>query len=75
MIMQSRANHRILLSAIVAGVARWEPVCDMNFSRRGNVCVNEMRHSTCLDDSGCPILSDVILRSLRKAMTEKLFKE
>ena len=62
-------DHTLLLSALVAGVARWEPLCG---GPSGEVCVGGMRYFARLDEAGCPRLSDPIRGALQAAMSRRV---
>lgn len=47
-------NSELLLSALVAGTARFEK---FSADERGQVCINSVRSCCCLDGFGLPIIT------------------
>ena len=56
----------LLLRAIVAGKARWESFVEGGI--RGEVCVNGLRCSAELDETGCPLVNEHLAGLLYKAV-------
>ena len=54
----------LLLRAMVAGKARWEPFA--GDASKGEVCVGGMRYSTELDETGCPLVHEALSSALYK---------
>jgi hypothetical protein len=51
-------DHAIVLREMAAGRMRWEPY--PHDPNRGELCFNGLRHSTRLDEFGCPEITDVL---------------
>ena len=65
----SAYDHAILLDAMISGVARWEPF--EGSSEKGEVCVNGLRYTTCLDEFRCPQLTSNLRAEIIRAIKKK----
>ena len=64
----ARFNRTLLLRAMTAGKARWEPFQQDADSKSGEVCVGGLRFSTQLDEAGCPFVHEPLGAALYKAV-------
>lgn len=61
-------SDRLLLAAMCAGLARWEPYRGTSV---GEICVGGLRFSASLDEDGCPDVGVLIRSSLIRAFSEE----
>jgi hypothetical protein len=60
-------DHAMLASALVAGLARWEPFAGSG-APSGELCVGGFRYCTTLDEFGVPVLADHTRAALTRAV-------
>lgn len=63
-LIRAAPDHAMICSAMCAGAGRWEP---FNSCSGGEFCINGFRHSTELDEFGCPIVTESIRAAILRA--------
>lgn len=64
--LRQALRQLLLLSAIIKNKARWEFF--PNSTTEGEICIDGLRHTSMLDESGNPIVTDNVYAALKRIM-------